>query len=69
MNRQLPPGCHLHAPSWDPLNADALAREVAIHRLPISSAKGRTPQRVLSRNKRVGNFEPPRNASVSSLNI
>ena len=42
MTHQLPPGCHLHAPSWDPLHADALAREVAIHQLPITSAKGRT---------------------------
>ena len=44
MNRQLPPGCRLHAPSWDPRHADALAREVAIHRLPISRAPGPWPE-------------------------
>ena len=44
MTHQLPPGCHLHAPSWDPLHADALAREVAIHRLPISRARGPWPE-------------------------
>jgi hypothetical protein len=39
----LPVGCHLHAPSWDPRNAAALAREVEIHYLHVTPAKGRTP--------------------------
>lgn len=35
----LPPGCHLHAPSWKPRNAAALAREVEVIRLPINPAR------------------------------
>lgn len=36
---ELPPGCRLHAPSWLPRNADALAREVAIHHLPVDPSR------------------------------
>ncbi len=35
----LPPGCHLHAPSWQPRHAAALVREVEIHHLPIDPAR------------------------------
>jgi hypothetical protein len=35
----MPPGCHLHAPSWQPRNAAALATEVEIHHLPIDPAR------------------------------
>jgi hypothetical protein len=31
----LPLGCHLHAPSWEVRNAEALDREVAIHHIAI----------------------------------
>ena len=39
----LPQGCRLHAPSWSDRHAAALAQEVAIHRLHVTPAKGRTP--------------------------
>jgi hypothetical protein len=35
----LPPGCHLHAPSWQPRHAAALATEVEIHHLPIDPVR------------------------------
>ena len=35
----MPSGCHLHAPSWQPRHAAALAREVEIHRLPIDPSR------------------------------
>ncbi len=35
----LPPGCHLHAPSWQPRHAAALAREVAIHHTPLDPSR------------------------------
>lgn len=43
MSLHLPPGCCLHAPSWQPRYAAALAREVEIHYLHSTTAKGRTP--------------------------
>lgn len=38
----LPDGCRLHARSWDPRYAAALAQEVEIHRLHKRPAKGQT---------------------------
>ena len=35
----MPPGCHLHAPSWRPRHAADLAREVAIIHLLIDPAR------------------------------
>ena len=35
----LPPGCHLHAPSWQPRHAAALAREVQIHHVPLDPSR------------------------------
>ncbi len=35
----MPPGCHLHAPSWRPRHAADLAREVAIIHLLIEPAR------------------------------
>ena len=35
----LPPGCHLHAPSWQPRNAAALASESEVIHLPINPAR------------------------------
>ena len=35
----LPPGCHLHAPSWKARNAAALALEVEIIRLPLNRVR------------------------------
>jgi hypothetical protein len=35
----MPDCCRLHAPSWEPRNADALAREVEVIHLPITSSR------------------------------
>ena len=35
MTAPLPYGCRLHAPSWHPRHAAELAREVAVHHLPV----------------------------------
>lgn len=39
--RALPEGCRTYAPSWKPRNAEALSREVVIHRLPLNPRRWR----------------------------